>query len=388
MRVPTIILFFLLLLPVGSGAATIRVEKDGSGDFTVIQDAVDAAEDGDTIEIGPGRFSDVHDFLYYGGFTTQVCVTLEKSLNIIGSGQGVTVITPANGFKTQSEPGGFASRSANLDVLLSDLTVENCPGNAILFDMEFGGKLEMERVEVSNSFSGVVLKRTQNSRIHDCSFQTTGQSGVWAWNVVGLLVDDCFFQGHRGILYYEALDSEIKNCRTENLTLGFSLSFCEGVTVSHCQLSDSSYRSLSLWGGNDILVHDVEAIDHSQAGLGLKHHSSMGEIEIRDSVFKGGEVTCYIDAPIPGLAFHNNHILPSDEGWTVWATHDLYSGPDTWVSLTNNYWGTDVPGEVAASIHDGHDDEECHMFIFFEPMAGGPVGTNRTTLGGLKALFR
>ena len=28
--------------------AVLRVEKDGTGDYTVIQDAVDAAEDGDT----------------------------------------------------------------------------------------------------------------------------------------------------------------------------------------------------------------------------------------------------------------------------------------------------------------------------------------------------
>ena len=42
-----------LALPVA--ARTWRVEKDGSGDFTVIQDAVDAAAAGDTIRIGPGR---------------------------------------------------------------------------------------------------------------------------------------------------------------------------------------------------------------------------------------------------------------------------------------------------------------------------------------------
>lgn len=40
-------------------AATWRVEKDGSGDFMIIQQAVEAAADGDTIRIGAGRFDDV-----------------------------------------------------------------------------------------------------------------------------------------------------------------------------------------------------------------------------------------------------------------------------------------------------------------------------------------
>lgn len=44
------------LLASGAEARTWRVERDGSGDYTIIQDAVDAAASGDTIRIGPGRF--------------------------------------------------------------------------------------------------------------------------------------------------------------------------------------------------------------------------------------------------------------------------------------------------------------------------------------------
>ena len=37
-------------------AAVWSVAVDGSGDYSVIQDAVDAAADGDTISLGPGRY--------------------------------------------------------------------------------------------------------------------------------------------------------------------------------------------------------------------------------------------------------------------------------------------------------------------------------------------
>lgn len=49
----------MCLLAVGAGravATTWRVELDGSGDFSDIQPAVDAAASGDTILVGPGRF--------------------------------------------------------------------------------------------------------------------------------------------------------------------------------------------------------------------------------------------------------------------------------------------------------------------------------------------
>jgi hypothetical protein len=40
-------------------AATITVEKDGSGDYTQVQPALDAAASGDTVLIGPGEFTEL-----------------------------------------------------------------------------------------------------------------------------------------------------------------------------------------------------------------------------------------------------------------------------------------------------------------------------------------
>ena len=52
----------LALSPLTASASTWLVEKDGSGDFAVIQDAVDASAEGDTIKIGRGRYEDFFDF--------------------------------------------------------------------------------------------------------------------------------------------------------------------------------------------------------------------------------------------------------------------------------------------------------------------------------------
>ncbi|MDD3097849.1 MAG: FlgD immunoglobulin-like domain containing protein, partial [Candidatus Cloacimonetes bacterium] len=50
------LLILMALLPCLIFAATLSVKQDGSGDYTVIQDALDAASPGDTVLVYPGRY--------------------------------------------------------------------------------------------------------------------------------------------------------------------------------------------------------------------------------------------------------------------------------------------------------------------------------------------
>jgi hypothetical protein len=82
----------VLLLPSLSLAATWRVERDGSADFSMIQPAIDAAAAGDTILIGPGRFPEFED-VTCPGWTYPVGVWVNKDdLTIIGAGSEQTII--------------------------------------------------------------------------------------------------------------------------------------------------------------------------------------------------------------------------------------------------------------------------------------------------------
>ena len=54
---PTTLVLLLILLPATGFAATYVVQPDGSGDFTTIQDALNAASNGDVICLGDGAFT-------------------------------------------------------------------------------------------------------------------------------------------------------------------------------------------------------------------------------------------------------------------------------------------------------------------------------------------
>lgn len=58
MRLLTVILTTSFTLISAALSDVLHVEKDGSGDYTVIQDALDSAAPGDSILVGPGRYAD------------------------------------------------------------------------------------------------------------------------------------------------------------------------------------------------------------------------------------------------------------------------------------------------------------------------------------------
>lgn len=53
-----VITFSVIAMCMSASARTWTVDKSGTGDFTVLQDALDAMASGDTIRMGPGRFDD------------------------------------------------------------------------------------------------------------------------------------------------------------------------------------------------------------------------------------------------------------------------------------------------------------------------------------------
>ena len=90
--VSLLVIMTCLCLTFDVQAHTWLVEKDGSGDFTIIQDALDAAASGDTVRIGPGRFEDFKQYTYPGGTPVIVANVQVAHMTLIGAGSEATII--------------------------------------------------------------------------------------------------------------------------------------------------------------------------------------------------------------------------------------------------------------------------------------------------------
>jgi hypothetical protein len=129
--VVTFVLAALAALAAAAGAATIVVDVGGTGDYTAIQPALNAAAEGDIVLVLPGTYTGAENHNLFGsGYTKNVVLRSRdgalatiidcqstggtRGINFIGSGQDSTCVvdgfTIRNGRLTQSGVGGAGVR--------------------------------------------------------------------------------------------------------------------------------------------------------------------------------------------------------------------------------------------------------------------------------------
>lgn len=383
---------FLVAAP--SQAATWSVAKDGSGDFIVIQDAVDAAADGDTIEIGPGRYD---DFAQDDTGTWMVVFVHDKSLTFIGSGVSQTVLGP----EVFGGPDGdydycFVVFAEGAITRIRGLTCENV--------IEWG----------------VRIQDPGRCEIDDCIFRQSGggvfghlRDGGWIRNCE--FVDNYTSYMHDSILIAPpSVGVEIADCSFSNCFVGFSAYWAgsQDITLRNCTfigglkgagftdgasgaILDCEFTGQSSFGiiGNSPGPVRIEGNVIDQTGMPnaacWTAFAGSPEYIVRNNVFSSDATIIRIISPWMDLVCEQNHFIRTGpEAWYIrpYEENPLGGDPIT-LDFTNNYWGTDDPDEVSAWIYDGYDDPEHHFFIDFVPMAGGGVQVEQRTWTGIKALF-
>ncbi|MCA9751646.1 MAG: right-handed parallel beta-helix repeat-containing protein [Gemmatimonadetes bacterium] len=145
-----------------SFAATLAVRPDGSGDFTAIQAAVDAAVDGDVLDIGAGTY--------------QEQVVVSKSIDLIGaSGASATTIDGNHATRALTFVGDLVANVEGLTLANGDPTPQNS-----------GGGLRVES-------GAVVTARECVLADNQASF---GGAGFFVWTGAHLSLEDCEIRGN------------------------------------------------------------------------------------------------------------------------------------------------------------------------------------------------
>ncbi|RLA18181.1 MAG: hypothetical protein DRQ56_08130, partial [Gammaproteobacteria bacterium] len=178
-----------------SHAASLRVEKDGSEDYTIIQDALDAAAVGDSILIGAGRFETfraatlivdgVSDFAGIMWVTTD-------SLTIVGAGRDLTYVGPAALINDALGEGTAAlTIDAGARTLISGITFHNTRWDVNIYETAVMEDCRTVRADGAGFYS-VTFGFVENPIVRRC--EILGNGGIiTGQGVRGLLVEDCLF---------------------------------------------------------------------------------------------------------------------------------------------------------------------------------------------------
>ncbi len=374
-----------------TSARTWRVEKDGSGDATIIQTAIDLAASGDTIQIGPGTFSDYAWAWFNGEWNVYSCAqATQDELTIIGAGIGETIIggIPPEGYGDTDINGVSMINDGVLH--LRDLKILGLVSGVFFF----GLAVDVDHCEIDGSSNtGIItwarggntiensvfrdnldvalffVDTTDNGVLRSCEFYDNDKA-IYIAHCPHTLIQDCVIHGgrtHVGI--YEGAQVELRDCQ-----------FCERAGTSAVAISSS-----------DVQMYGCRIA----AGVDGLYFEQWGSLIGSGNVLEGcSRVTFHVgaDAARSFMDFHGNDIL-NGGGMSVKVVAGDVNCPDPChVDLSGNYWGTDDPDQISAWIDDHSDYEPPdwihRVIIDFEPFSPVSVPVTPMSWGALKALFR
>lgn len=369
-------------------AATITVERDGTGDFIVLQEALNAAADGDTVRLGPGDFTEM-PWTRLPGWSWDVrsCGrVLADDVAIIGAGPELTRIGPA----TYAANGILFSPIAiaytqTAGLRLQDLTIRNCYES-----VRVRGTLNMENCVLDDHAIGMYWFATgSGGSIRDSVFRGDSDIAPTAFRIVpagggdGILIERCDIVGAHAII--ETPGTMVIDCSFREYELGVQI-YGSGSPTFHRCVVDATIVGLefSLGSGASCEFNDGE-ISAGLAALDTGGSAPNGRFVVRGSRLRGGSIAvidahyrpraCVItgcdifkgSGPVIRCSSANNAV-----------THDL----------RNNYWNTTSEADIQSWIIDHNDDPNIPATVLYLPFVGQPVPTETTSWGDLKASFR
>ena len=366
--------------PGAAVAATYRVAQDGSGDFTILFDAVEAAASGDTITIGPGEYTELREFVAPGGTGLALARVVVSELTIVGDGRDVVTLGPvAPAANLELGPQGI-SCSADGNVRVSGVTVRNVSrgvwGNGVWVEVE-DSRFVGCYIGVQGSGSGVTtVLRSEFFDSEDAAVQTVIFQGG-----TGLILEDCRFVGNSTGFDSQVPNTFVRNCSFRGGIVGAQVSFGGTGAIEHCTFEDIYNVDLVLLGGADVAVNHCVFMPSRAANIKVQ-----GRLTGSQNVLMGGAFATVIVTTRSSVTFNGNHIL-NNGGWSV-SCH--IGDPGLGVvshDFTGNYWGTTDIAQIDAWINDRNDASNIWQLIDYLPIADDPIRSEESSFGELKARF-
>lgn len=367
-----------------SHARTWRVARDGSGDFAVISDAVNAASSGDVISIGPGEYPETPTQPYPIGVVPGVAWVTQDHLTFVGDGRDLVVVGPVEPAPENRElaPYGIVG-SSSTSLSVSGISFRN------LSSAVEGG--QSATIEVSNSrftggWVGVSTIGSGWLTVRDCIFIDYQDAAVMVFSMFdphGALVERCeFYRCGLGI------DFQPDNCAVLDSTfdgqgwgsVGVQVSFGGEALIERCTFAAHDNYGVVATGGSRVFLYECVF------GPDMPANVSVEGLLVGDrNHLAGGTYATLMFTKLSMVDFHGNHIL-NGGGYSVRAS----SGPEPVkrFDLSGNYWGTTNAAQLDEWICDHHDrPTEWFAIVDYLPLADQPIPTDESSIGRLKAKF-
>jgi hypothetical protein len=371
-------------------AHTWRVERDGSGDFAVIQDAVDAAASGDTIRIGPGRYNEGQIVTCPGWSEFVRVLVTQAELTLLGSGPE-TIIGQENAWDlSQGDHKGVAAGSlwGAQAITIEGVHFENM-GDGVYADVVAP---TIKNCTFRNNYYSLTVFQGNLAVVENCQFEGQPRDGthIFVWNSGRCEIRDSSFiladysqWSTKHVSITGTDESVIERCEFQGGTSGTAVSYGGPSFISNCTFLRQS--NIALWAGpgqtltvEDCAFREVRAM--TVTGWTDTH------LIARRCVFED-VVDCTIQIHFAGIIDIQDCDLDRGLLGVVWMDDTCIKTPAL-IDLRNNYWGTDNADSIQAWIRDSNDSPNTCGTVLYEPFENQSTPTERVTWGTVKSLFR
>lgn len=371
----------LLLHSAAVEARTWRVAKDGSGDFSVIQPAVDAASPGDTVAIGPGRYTEHFTTGMWGAPSREACVVVAKDdLTIRGDDSETVIIGPESYEYSNYGPIGLGTTTAVSALQVEELGLVNSYINIWMV----GGAPRIKACRTAMGATGLELFGCNGATVDECHF-ADGRSGIFASSSSDVFISNCHFSraattGHDAIDAMLSTGVCVTGCEITDSANGIAYHYSSG-EIRDCDVRRGSNLGLIIYGrGTDVSIEDCTILD-SPGALYVDAGAVLSGVR---NTFQGSVETFGLRQGT--LSLHDGHIL-NGGGWSVKLYDDVRYNPGIY-DLTGNWWGTIDSVQIDAWVYDANDRAQVGAIVQYVPYEGGPVRAETKTWGGIKGMFR
>jgi len=152
---------------------------------------------------------------------------------------------------------------------------------------------------------------------------------------------------------------------------GVGIQFSAGGTgwVEDCVIESARVGGIDMSYGSAIVRRCRIGVTEQSLG------GAQGRLEVYDSILEGGTYATINSTTT--IIVRNSHILNAG-GLSV---KGLVSAPNEYLDLRENWWGTSDASQIASWIDDQYGT------VTWQPIQLGPVPTESTSIGELKASF-
>jgi len=234
----------------------IIVDKNGQGDYFTIQEAINNAQEGSTIYVKKGSYSEI--------------IEIEKQISLIGEDKEKTIINPI------SKQNKYAVRLGAPKAMLSNLGITNgAPGlytSGIRITAE---NTEINNCNIYNTPVGVAIW-TSNNKINNCNFWDCEDEGI------ALL----------GSQYSKCENNEIKNCIFHDNCDGIELQYSSGNIITDCEFYKNTHTGIdAIASSNDKnIISKCKIYKNKVNGIYLRSSSDNQIIDCTISENKNGNI--------------------------------------------------------------------------------------------------